>query len=449
MTRIKYVAMLALAIGLVGCGDDDGTDPGTDSGTPGEDGGTMMMDDAGETGGDTIVDVAVANGSFTTLVGALESTGLDEALAGDGPFTVFAPTDDAFEALGVDLSTLSTEELTTILQYHVVAGEVPSTAIPATADTLADLTLVFDTSDGVVVNDASVVMADVEASNGVIHVIDTVLLPPDIPTMAGYAGLSSLAGALGDAELVEALQAEGPFTVFAPTNDAFGELEAVPTGDALASVLLYHVVSGTIAAEDIPTDGAAFVDTLSENEGGNGITLVATAAGGSATINGAGVAVADVKCTNGVVHVIDAVLLPPNIVDMVGIAGLTELGDAVGAAADIDADTSVADALAGDGPLTVFAPTNAAFEDISETVAGLSAEQVRDVLLYHVVDGAVLSTDLADGDVETLLGQDVTIDTAGPTVDGAASDPSNIVVTDINLTNGVVHVIDTVLIPTL
>ena len=74
---------------------------------------------------------------------------------------------------------LSTEELTTILQYHVVAGEVPSTAIPATADTLADLTLVFDTSDGVVVNDASVVMADVEASNGVIHVIDTVLIPSE------------------------------------------------------------------------------------------------------------------------------------------------------------------------------------------------------------------------------------------------------------------------------
>ena len=110
MTRIKYVAMLALAIGLVGCGDDDGTDPGTDSGTPGEDGGTMMMDDAGETGGDTIVDVAVANGSFTTLVGALESTGLDEALAGDGPFTVFAPTDAAFAAL--PLTTLAPESTT-------------------------------------------------------------------------------------------------------------------------------------------------------------------------------------------------------------------------------------------------------------------------------------------------------------------------------------------------
>jgi transforming growth factor-beta-induced protein len=432
---MKSLRLTALFVGLTalafGCGDDDG-----DTDTTAVD---MTVPTDAPDGSNTIVDVAAADGRFTTLLGAAERAGLGALLASDGPFTIFAPTDDAFEALGVDLSTLSDDELRGILSYHAISGaEVRSTEIPATADTAADLTLVFDTTDGVMVNDATVIEADIEADNGIIHVIDTVLLPPDIPTMAGYLGASSLAGALGDADLVEALQAEGPFTVFAPTNDAFTAAGDVPA-DALPGILLYHVVEGAVDSGSIPM----MAPTLSENEWENAMPLFFDTSDGVA-VNDGTVVLADVRTTNGIIHVVDTVLVPPTVVDAAVYAGLSSLVTAVGDAADIDASTTVGDALSAEGSLTVFAPTNDAFDDASATVEGLDAEGLRDVLLYHVVDTGtpVLSTDLTDGDVETLNGASVTIDTAGPTVDGAAIGPA-----DIHVSNGVVHVVDAVLVP--
>ena len=154
-------------------------------------------------------------------------------LQGEGPFTVFAPTDDAFTAAGIDLSTFDTDEenatLVDILTYHVVSGNVMSSdltdGMTATALNNDDLTFTV-TSDSVLVNDANVVTADVESSNGVIHVIDKVLTPPadlvDIPTVATGTGIhTALVAALSQADLVTTLQGDGPFTVFAPTDDAF------------------------------------------------------------------------------------------------------------------------------------------------------------------------------------------------------------------------------------
>ncbi|MGB7087944.1 MAG: fasciclin domain-containing protein [Phormidesmis sp.] len=137
--------------------------------------------------GDTIVDVASANGSFTTLVAAVQAAGLEETLSGEGPYTVFAPTDEAFAALPEGtLDTLLLPEnqdvLTEILTYHVVSGEIPSSDVETGAVTTVegeDLDVVAD-AEGVMVNGASVVQPDVMASNGVIHVIDTVLLPPSL-----------------------------------------------------------------------------------------------------------------------------------------------------------------------------------------------------------------------------------------------------------------------------
>jgi len=432
---MKSMRLTALFVGLTalafGCGDDDDD---TDTSTV-----DMTVPTDAPDSSNTIVDVAVADGRFTTLVSAAQRTGLDALLGSEGPFTVFAPTDDAFEALGVDLSTLSDDELRGILSYHAIVGaEVRSTEIPRTADSAADLTLVFDTADGVMVNDATVTAADIEADNGIIHVIDTVLLPPDIPTMAGYLGASSLVGALGDADLVEALQADGPLTVFAPTNDAFTAAGEVPEA-ALPGILLYHVVEGSVDSTGIPM----MAPTLSTNEWDNAMPLFFDTSDGVA-VNDGTVDLADVRATNGIIHVVDTVLLPPTVVDAAVYAGLSSLVTAVGDAADIDASTSVADALSADGSLTVFAPTNDAFGDASTVVEGLDAEGLRDVLLYHVVDAAtpVLSTDLADGDVETLNGADVTIVADPPTVNGAAIDPA-----DIHVSNGVVHVIDAVLVP--
>jgi transforming growth factor-beta-induced protein len=258
-----------------------------------------------------IVDTAVAAGSFTELAKALEAAGLVDALKGDGPFTVFAPTDAAFEAFEEEnpgvLAGLSKDELTAVLTYHVVAGAaVKSTDLKdeQVFVTLGGSPLLVDTTGGVKVSESSVTAADVEATNGVIHVIDKIMLPPtkDIVEIAIEAGMfTKLAGALTAAELVEPLQGEGPFTVFAPTDDAFDKLAEVPSGDALKDVLLYHVVSGAVGSGDLK---AGKVPTLLTDQ-----SLTVSLSGG-VKINDAKVTTANIIAKNGVIHVVDTVLVP-------------------------------------------------------------------------------------------------------------------------------------------
>ena len=186
-TRTTKIAAIAgvLALTLAACGDDANDDADAPVEEPTEE---PAADDAPADEPGTIVDVAVAAGDFTTLVAAVQAAGLVETLSGAGPFTVFAPTDDAFaaalDALGLTADELlaDTETLTSILTYHVVAGEVPSSDVVtldgqsvATVNG-AEVTISVD-GDTVMVNDATVTAVDVEASNGVIHVIDTVLVP--------------------------------------------------------------------------------------------------------------------------------------------------------------------------------------------------------------------------------------------------------------------------------
>merc|ERR1719210_558876 len=188
----------------------------------------------------SIVDTAVGNGGFTVLVEALQTAGLVDALSGPGPFTVFAPTDAAFTALLATLGVtkealLARTDLATILQYHVLSGQVLSSDLAATQDVT---TLTGDpltvTSDGTTVRagPATVVIADVDCSNGVIHAIDAVLLPPAAPappmpppapaplsivdTAVGNGAFTVLVEALQAAGLVDALSGPGPLTVFAP-----------------------------------------------------------------------------------------------------------------------------------------------------------------------------------------------------------------------------------------
>jgi transforming growth factor-beta-induced protein len=153
------------------------------------------------------------------------------------------------------------------------------------------------------VSDASVTTPDVLASNGVIHVIDKIIMPPadDIVATAIEAGFSELADALTAADLVEALQGPGPFTVFAPTDAAFGELAVVPMGDELRDVLLYHVVSGAVGSGDLV---AGQVPTLLE---GQSVDVTLT---GGVKVNDVAVTTANIITKNGVIHVVDSVLLP-------------------------------------------------------------------------------------------------------------------------------------------
>lgn len=258
-----------------------------------------------------IIDTAVAAGGFTKLAAALTSAGLVEALKGPGPFTVFAPDDAAFAAFeaanpGV-LAGLSKDALTEILTYHVVAG-----AAVASKDlkdeqvftTLSGSPVLIDTSAGVKVDDAKVTTADVVASNGVIHVIDHLILPPkdDIVATAIAAGtFTQLAAALTSADLVTTLQGKGPFTVFAPTDAAFAKLPAVPTGDALKNVLLYHVVAGAVGSGDLVAGPVPTQLT------GKSVDVSLT---GGVKINDSKVTAANILAKNGVIHVVDTVLIP-------------------------------------------------------------------------------------------------------------------------------------------
>lgn len=278
-----------------------------------------------------IVDTAVADGRFTTLVAAVQAAELVDTLKGEGPFTVFAPTDDAFAALpeGTLDSLLLPENkqtLTDILLYHVVSGKVMAadvTAMTSAATVLGkDVAIKVDMGN-VYINEAKVIITDIETSNGVIHVIDAVLLPPtdeaameekntivDIAVADGR--FTTLVAAVTAADLVETLSGEGPFTVFAPTDDAFAALPAgtlesllLPENkQQLTDILLYHVVSGKVMATDVVTL------TSAPTVLGKDVTI--TVKDGKVYLNDTvQVIITDIEASNGVIHVIDAVLLPP------------------------------------------------------------------------------------------------------------------------------------------
>ena len=265
----------------------------------------------------TIVDIAVADGRFKTLAAALEAAGLVETLQGEGPFTVFAPTDDAFaklpegtvEGLLNDIPTL-----TSILLYHVVEGKVMAADVVGLSEavTVGGPKVAVKVMDGkVYINDAQVVITDIEADNGVIHVIDTVLLPPKdiVDTAVADGRFTTLVAAVQAAGLVETLKGVGPFTVFAPTDEAFAKLPAgtveallndIP---ALTNILLYHVVPGEVKAADVVK--------LTEAETAGGAKVSIKLMDGKVYINESQVVITDVMASNGVIHVIDGVLLPP------------------------------------------------------------------------------------------------------------------------------------------
>ena len=463
-------------------------------------------------------------GIHDSLVAALVHADLVTALQGEGPFTVFAPTDDAFAAAGIDLTTFDTEEenatLVDILTYHVYSGSVEAAQVTdgMTATMLNGDDATFTvTNESVMIGDATVTMADVMASNGIIHVIDKVLMPPadlvDIPTVAQGTGIhDSLVAAVIQAELLSTLQGEGPFTVFAPTDDAFTaagvDLAALDNDEgkaALTNILLYHVVSGAVPSSAV-TDGLVAAAV-------NGDDLTFTV-GDGVMVNDANVILADVMASNGIIHVIDKVLIPPVPVteadgdicynmythtlaagasfdecmayayyvdyemngqtftgcynlethtlttvsqeeceaymwtpamDIAMTAQATTIHNSLVAAL---AQAELVTTLQGDGPFTVFAPTDDAFADAGIDLAALDNEEgkalLTDILLYHVVSGEVPSSAVTDGLVAGAVnGDDLTFTTG----DGVMVNDANVVLADVPASNGVIHVIDKVLLP--
>jgi len=421
----------------------------------------------------TVVDLAVATADLSTLVTALQAADLVSTLSVPGPFTVFAPTNDAFNALPAGLldSLLRPEgkaQLVQLLTYHVASGNVKAQDISdgqqiATLDGGNYVTAAVS-GGAVMLNDASVTVPDQVASNGVVHIINKVLIPPGIglalktipEVVTDTSTLSTLLSALRTADLVTTLSGAGPFTVFAPTDTAFyglpsGLLDMLlePANKAkLVQLLQYHVVSGDVGSKAI-SDGQQ-ITTL------EGSTVSATVSGASVKINDASVTSPDIDASNGVVHIIDKVLLPPGAFGLPmktipqvasETASLSTLVTAIQAA-------DLLNTLNEPGPLTVFAPTNDAFNALP---AGLlesllkpeNKVQLAELLTYHVGPGRFAAADITDGlQIMTLDGKD-NFAKLNATVSGGSVmiNDANVLTPDNMASNGVVHIIDKVLIP--
>lgn len=425
----------------------------------------------------SLVELAQATPQLSSLVSALvKYPDLVDLLSNDGNFTVFAPNNDAFadllSAIGqTSIDDIPEDVLKSVLQHHVYA----SAALQASQVTSGTITMAGGESvevtagaDGVFLDDAQVIIVDGIATNGVVHIIDSVIVPPSMLPIVGTIvapayfnkNFTTLIAAVlaADPSILELLLSNGPsdggLTLFAPTNDAFAAAGITDVNGADA-ILAYHVIDGTVMASMLPDSGiaAAEVPTL----GGN---IYITNAGGPVSINGTTMVTAtDITGSNGVVHVIDRTLVPPtNTINEIvaSLAGgspaeFTMLAAALGRA-------GLGDTFGTDGPFTVFAPVDAAF--MAAGFADVDAINAADpmvlasILTHHVVEPSVyiFSTDLTDGlQAPMLNGQNVTIDLDTLTIqDAAGSMPAAGLVTsllNVHATNGVVHVIDKVLLP--
>lgn len=423
-----------------------------------------------------IVALAQSNSDLSSLVAALTKyPDLVSTLQGSGTFTVFAPTNKAFADLLTatgqsSLDDLSEDVLKDVLSYHVLTSAVVESSKLVNGDvaSASGENITVNITGGVKLNNASnVISADIKASNGVVHVVDAVLIPPTIrpiiSTIVAPAffnkNFTTLTAAIRAASpaILTALLSPDKKTVFAPTNAAFqaAGITSLPDQATLDAVLTYHVLAGEVLAADI-ANGSSSTTTL------NGKSIYLSKGSAGVSINGTTkVTATDIKGTNGVVHVIDRTLLPPSQTIaqiVVAAAGSTtpQFTQLLAAVAKVPA---ILDAAGAPGNLTVFAPTDAAFQalyaaagvnNMNELEAAIGTEKLAKVLQHHIVGARVFSTDLASGSVGT-LNQNLTVNVSNLTItDAIKSNPSaNLVTTLLNIhaTNGVIHVVDKVLIP--
>ena len=466
----------------------------------------------------SIVDIAAGNEDFSTLVSLVQAADLVDVLSGElDPslnFTVFAPTNEAFAQLPqevVDALLADPALLTRVLTYHVslevftsedltALATVPSIQMASKMAAIlpnSDLVITSKLNGDLAVNDSNIIVADIMASNGVIHVIDKVLVPADIAEMIapmmgmaptqniaeiaiGNENFSTLVSLVVAADLADVLASpDYKFTVFAPTNAAFEKLpvevrEAVVADPTLLTrILSYHVVQGVYTAADLAASasvGAIQMETklgaiLPDSDLAIGVKLA-----GGLTVNGADIIASDIMATNGVIHVINQVLVPADILE--AIAGMLPAAPtqtiaeiAIGnpdfsTLVELVVAADLADVLASnDFKFTVFAPTNEAFAKLPpEVVAAVIADPalLTKVLSYHVVQGQYTAADLAglttlpSIEMETKLGAilpDNALTIIADDMGGLKINDSTVIGSDIYASNGVIHVIDTILIP--
>lgn len=423
-----------------------------------------------------ILTTAVSAG-LTQLAGALTAAGLIPALSNtSGPFTVFAPLDPAFGKYPV--GSLSGPDLVRTLKYHVIPSRIYSSALAATqtVTTLSGDTLtITKDANGVRINGyATVTTADVDCTNGVVHLIDTVIEAPQmtlatVVSSTGSAGdfaLSSLLAFVNTAGLTSSFtNPNSTLTLFAPTNAAFVAFHKTNVGSwytnpkwaaQVSKLLLNHVVGSTAFSFSL-TNGQK-LDTLASA----GQLTVSTTGGVSITDQQgtkATVTYANIPSYKGVAHIVDSVLVPnapaayPTndiVANAVATADLTTL------VTQLTSANLVSALQFPNGPYTVLAPSDQAFQNIQTTLAGLSQAQITTVLKYHVIkydasaNGRIYSTDLVNGgNYTTLDGYTITCVINGNTTTfvSSAGTVATVKTADVDATNGVVHIIDTVLIP--
>lgn len=467
MKKINTALLIATAIfALQGCNDDDDPAP------------TPPPPPPPPPAPVTIVDAAIENGNFTTLVAALQATGLDATLDdADASFTVFAPTDAAFDLLGEDTITAllaDTDTLSSILTYHVLAGEVNAEAAIAAAGTTVEtvngasvgLSLIDTT---LFVNAATVTSTDLVTDNGIIHVIDAVLTPPTergeptnniVETAIAAGNFETLVAAVQAAGLVDTLaNPDASFTVFAPTDEAFAMIDSatlealIADTDALNAVLLQHVVEGEVDSVTAFSLNGQSATTASSAM----IPVGLNAETDTLTFGGANVTVTDIYTSNGIIHVIDMVVVadvelptPPNsIVDVA-----RENGNFTTLVAALEAtglDSVLADT---DAEFTVFAPSDDAFALLGQdTIEALLADTdaLSNILLNHVISGSAV---LQDAAVTVAQSDNNLVEVANEAQVALSLSGSNLFVnksavstTDVMADNGVIHVIDQVILP--
>lgn len=451
-SRLAILTIVLLSVSIFSCDDDDDSPAAPTS--------NIVQLAQGNSNLSTLV---AALGKYPDLVTTLSSTSSD--------FTVFAPTNDAFadllDAIGqTSIDDLPENVLRDVLEYHVVAGAaVKSTDLTAgDVETVNGEDIKVTVTGGIKLNTSvNVATADVEASNGVVHVIDAVLVPPSIVPVVGtivapayfnknFTTLIAAVNAASPSVLTTLLNST-PKTLFAPTNDAFAAagITSLPNQATLDAVLTYHLINGTaVEAADI-ANGSSSAATL------NGNIYLSKGAGG-VFINGSSkVTAADIQGSNGVVHVIDRTLLPPSktiaqiVSDYANASSgkqFTKLLQALQRTSGQATDLLAAAGAAGN--LTVFAPTDAAFEALGVDLATVDLAALTKILQHHIVGARVFSTDLSTGAVSTLY-KNVAINTTNLTVTGAkpgeAGAKLQAALLNIHATNGSIHVIDKVLLP--
>ncbi len=448
ISLFRYLWILTVVFSFVACSDDDDT--------------TFIAPS------NTISDFVSGNENFSMLLEALQKTGLDVTLNGAGTFTVFAPNNAAFTAFlnGATIADVSKETLEELLLNHVLGTTAISSSLSTGyVSTLAkesssegNVSMYISTEGGVTINgDATVVTADIIRDNGVIHEVDKVIA---LPTMLTFVALDSSLSTLAtvatttsgfDTDFAAVLgAADSKLTLLAPDNAAFAALGDISglAASALEQILLNHVLTGVNVSSALSTTYSNTLATYGTTS--NNLSIYINTADGVIFNGVSKVSTADIVTSNGVIHKVDTVVGLPTIVTFATAdANFSEL------VASLTTDTPDTDFVSvlstangtNPAPFTVFAPTNDAFAALGDKPDDKDGALTA-VLNHHVISGNnVRSTDLTDGPVATLNGN-VTIDADVPTVTGGSNTtPSSIIAADVQAANGVIHVIDQVLLP--